>query len=69
MSAFIRPLPPDNYPDEQPTPSAELSIVLEPAPHTTIGELTRNLATAILIAMSGRTPAQRKGNRRKISQS
>jgi hypothetical protein len=68
VSGFIRPLPPDNHPDEQPTSSAKLSIVLEPAPGATVGELTRNLARAILIAVSGHTSARRKDNRRKISQ-
>ena len=67
MSEFIRPPPPDNHPDEQPTSSARLSIVLEPAPSATCGELVRNLASAILVTMSGRT-ARAGGNRRKISQ-
>ena len=66
MSAFIRPLPPDDYPDEQPSSSATLSIVLEPAPAATIGELVRNLATAMLTAVSGRTLARRKGYREKV---
>ena len=56
MSASNRHPPLDNYPDEQPTGSARLSIMLEPAPVATMGELLRDLATAILIALSGRTP-------------
>jgi hypothetical protein len=72
VSEFIRPLPPDNHlgpPDGHPhdgaTPSANLSIVLEPAPDATIGELVRSLITAITIAVSGRT--RRKDVRRRIS--
>jgi hypothetical protein len=68
VSAFIRPLPPDNHADEQPSPSAELSVVVEPAPDATIGELARNLATAILNAVSDRIFARPKDSRRKISQ-
>ena len=67
MSEFIRPLPPDKYPGppdshphDGPTPSAELSIVLEPAPDATVGELVRSLVTAIRVTMSGRTSARRK---------
>jgi len=67
MSAFIGPLPPDNRPDEQPTAAAKLSIVLESIPGATIGELMRDLATAIRIAVSGHTSAKRGGNRWKIS--
>ena len=64
MSASNRHPPLDNYPDEQPTGSARLSIMFEPAPVATIGELLRDLATAILIAVSGRTRARRNDNRR-----
>jgi hypothetical protein len=71
VSEFIRPLPPDNYPglpdshpDDEPTPAAELSIVLEPAPSASIGELMRGLAAAIPIAVSGRIRALRGGNDR-----
>jgi hypothetical protein len=67
VSAFIGPLSPDNYPDEQPTSAAKLSIVLELIPGATIGELMRDLATAIRIAASDRTSARRNNNRRKIS--
>jgi len=66
VSASNRRLPLDNYPDEQPTSSAELLIVVEPAPAATVSEALRNLATAILDAVSGRTSAQRKDNRQKI---
>ena len=68
MSASNRRLPLDNYPDEQPTSSAELLIVVEPAPAATVSEALRNLATAILDAVSGRTSAQRKDNRQTTSQ-
>jgi hypothetical protein len=68
VSASIRSLPPDNHPDERPSSAAKLSIVLEPAPIATIGELVRDLAGAILIAVSGRTQALRKDGRQKISQ-
>jgi hypothetical protein len=68
VSASNRRLPLDNYPDEQPTSSAELLIVLELVPVATIGEALRNLATAILNAVSGRTSAQRKDNRQTTSQ-
>ena len=68
MSASNRHPPLDNYPDERPTDSARLSIMLEPAPFATIGELLRDLATAILIALSGRTRARRNDNRRKARQ-
>jgi hypothetical protein len=60
VSEFIWPLLPDNYPDEQPTSAAELSIVLEPVPGATIGGLARDLAMAILSAVSGQTSAQRR---------
>jgi hypothetical protein len=66
--AFPGPLSPGNYPDEQPTSSAKLSIGLEPAPAPTIGEAMRDLATAMLTALSGRSAARRKENRWKISQ-
>jgi hypothetical protein len=69
VSEFIRPLSPASHEDDEPTPAAELSIVLELAPGATIGELMRSLATAILIAMSGGTSTERKDNRRKASQS
>jgi hypothetical protein len=69
VSASNRHPPLDNYPDERPTGSARLSIMLEPAPVATIGELLRDLATAILIALSGRTRARRNDNRRKARQS
>jgi hypothetical protein len=68
VSASNRRPPPDDYPDEQPTGSARLSIMVEPAPVATIGELLRDLATAILIAVSGRTRARRNDNRRKTPQ-
>jgi hypothetical protein len=64
VSASNRHPPLDNCPDEQPTGSARLSIMFEPAPVATIGELLRDLATAILIAVSGRTRARRNDNRR-----
>jgi hypothetical protein len=68
VNEFIGPLSADSHHDDEPTSSAELSIVLELAPSATIGELVRSLATAILIAMSGRTSAGHRGNRRKTSQ-
>jgi len=55
VSEFIWPLPPDDHPDEQPTSSAELSIVPEAVPGATIGELVRDLALAIFNALSGHT--------------
>jgi hypothetical protein len=74
VSEFNRSLPPDNYlgpqdshPHDGPTPSAELSIVLEPAPDATIGELVRSLVTAIFTTVSGRTSARRKDVRRRNS--
>jgi hypothetical protein len=74
VSEFIRPQPPDNYlgppdshPHDGPTPSAELSIVLEPAPRATIGELVRSLITAILVTVSDRTSARRKDVHRRNS--
>ena len=69
MSASNRGLPLDSYPDEQPTPSAELLIVVELAPVATIGEALRNLVTAISNAVSGRTSAQREDNQQKTPQS
>jgi hypothetical protein len=68
VSAPIGPLPPGNHPDERPSSAATLSIVLEPARIATIGELVRDLAGAIFIAVSGGTPARRKDSRQKISQ-
>ena len=75
MSEFIRPLPLDKYPgptdsqlDDEPTPSARLSIVLEPYPGATIGEPVRSLVTAILSAMSGLSAPRHSGNHRKIPQ-
>ena len=64
VNEFIRPLSADSHQDDEPTSSAELSIVLELAPSATIGELVRSLATAIHIAMSGHTSAGHRGNRR-----
>ena len=69
MSASNRHPPLGNYPDERPTDSARLSIMLKPAPVATIGELLRDLATAILIALSGRTRARRNDNRQEARQS
>ena len=65
MTASNRRPPLDDYPDEQPTGLARLSIMVEPAPAATIGELLRDLATTIFIAVSGRTRARRNDNRRK----
>jgi len=59
VSEFIRPLSPDSHQDVEPTSSAGLSIVLEPAPDPTIAELVRSLVTAIFNAVSGRTSAWR----------
>jgi hypothetical protein len=68
VSMSIRPLAPDNPPDERPSSAARLSIVLEAAPIASTGELVHDLAGAILIAVSGRTSARRKDSRQKISQ-
>jgi hypothetical protein len=54
VSEFIRPLSPDSHQDVEPTSSAELSIVLEPAPDPTIAELVCSLVTAIFNAVSDR---------------
>lgn len=68
MSASIRSRPPDNHPDERPSSAAKLSIVLQPAPIATIGDLVRDLAGAVLIAVSDRIQALRKDGHHKISQ-
>jgi hypothetical protein len=68
VNEFIRPLSADSHQDDEPTSSAELSIVLELAPGATIGELVCRLAKAILIALSDCTSAGHRGNRRKTSQ-
>src|SRR5437868_15096108 len=65
VNEFIRPLSADS---DEPTSSAELSIVLELAPGATIGELVRGLAKAILIALNGRTSDGHRDNRCETSQ-
>jgi hypothetical protein len=63
VNEFIRPLSADSHQVDEPTSSAELSIVLELAPGATIGELVRSLAMAVLIAVSDRTSAWHRGRK------